>query len=279
MPIALYTDAARVAASLRLVPDTTLVAVCVAGAGTISVASVTSAGGVALYPGMSLALDQYNPGLREVVQINGQVTGTGPYTVPITPTLYAHGQGAPVKEVSAIGDVIGAASRMVDDATFTVAGAFAQQSWTETVEGQATTDGRIFALVSGRGVSAVSSFTWQGSPTDAAITIQAPSITWDDYRIYGWPGGAPVTSTGSWAGTTPYPHYKSLYVTVSYTAGYSPIPDDLARSATVLAARLFKEGDTGFSDVLANQDLGILQYKKGIPRDVEVLLRPWKRWT
>lgn len=278
MAIANYTDAATVAAALRLAPDTTLAAAVVQGATSLSLTANQTAAGVSLYPGMSLALDQFNPGAREVVQITGPVTGAGPYTVPIAATAGAHGLGAPVKECSAIEDVVAAASRLVDDATYTAAGAYAQQDWTETVEGQSLADGRIFARVTGRGISAVTAFSWQVYPDDTAQQVSLSALRWDDYEVWALPSGL-VLATGEPSTLPAAAYLKHLLVTISYAAGYSPLPADLARAATVLAARMFKEGDTGFSDTIGDPALGVLTYKKGIPGDIAAILRPWRRWT
>lgn len=278
MPIASYTDAATVAAALRILPDTALAAAVLPGATSLSLNANQTTRGIPLYPGMYLALDQFNPGAREVVQITAAVTGTGPYTVPVTATTYAHGSGAPATECSAIQDVVGAASRLVDDATFSAAGAFAQQAWSETVNGQVTADGRIFCQVSGRGVSAFSAFSWQVLPTDTAQVVPTSSLRWDDYQVWALPNGVAL-ATGEPAYLPINAAEKALIVTVAYTAGYSPLPDDLARAATVLAARLFKEGESGFSDTVGDPQLGVLTYKKGIPADIAAILKPWRRWS
>jgi len=278
MPAA-YTDAAAVAAALRLAPDTTLIAPVAVGDMSISVSSNQNASGLGIYPGMWMALDQYNLGARESVQVTGEVTGTGPYTVPITAAANAHVQGAPVKEVSALQDVVDAGSRLWDDATYTAPGAFVQQQWTETVEGQATNDGRILVRVSGRNVQNIVSMaaygpnpasisTWHTNPNNVpTYSFDTTDCTFDDYQIWIWPTNMPSS------------FLKHLIVSVTYNSGYEPLPSDIVRASTVLAARLYKEGDSGFSDVLANTDMGILQYKKGIPGDIALMAKRWRRWT
>lgn len=278
MTIPVYTDAASVAAALRMPPDTALVGATSAGATTLQIAANQTATS-ALYPGMSLALDQFNPARRETVQITAPVTGTGPYAVPVTATVNDHGDGAPVKEASAIADVVSAASRMIDDATYTSPGAFSQQSWTETVLGQGTPDRRLFFEVQGRNITSISSVSWQGNPGDNAVALQPSQCQFDDFQVWVYPGFYGTPQDVGPVGMTPPPFAKHVIVQVTYEAGYSPIPGDLQRAATVLAARLFKAGDTGFSDVLANAEMGLLQYKKGIPGDIAVILRPWRRWA
>ncbi|WDL97804.1 hypothetical protein [Alicyclobacillus sp. ALC3] len=274
MPAA-YTDAAAVAAALRLAPDTTLASEVGVGATSLALTSDQVAGASGLYVGQYLALDQYNLAVREVVQITGAITGTGPYTVPVTATTQAHVADAPVKEVSALQDVVGAGSRLWDDATYTAAGAFGQQTITETVRGIATTDGCILVQVTGRNVTGVSAISWQYAPGGQSFMLDPTVCTFDDYQVYAsWSSNSNSTSTAM-----PEPWQKHLVVTITYTSGYNPLPSDIVRASTVLAARLYKEGDSGFSDVLANTDMGLLQYKKGIPGDIDIMARRWRRWT
>lgn len=272
-----YTDASSVAAILQLAPDTTLSAAIAVGATTLTLASATTATGISLYPGMLLALDFYNPAVRESVTITGPISGTGPYTVPISATAQAHSAGAPIKEVSALQEVVEPASRMIDDATFSAPGAFAEQTWTETTRGQGTPDGWLFFEVSGRGIQNISAVQWQSAPNGPIITLDPTRCIYDDYRVWAYPASGGTTA--GYNGFTPSPYDKQVIVTVTYTAGYNPVPADLGRAATVLAARLYKEGQTGFSDVLGNADMGLLQFKKGIPSDVAVMLKPWRRWS
>lgn len=267
MPAA-YTDAAAVAAALRLSPDTTLAAPVSVGDQSISISANQVAGDSGIYPGMYLALDHFNLQTREVVQVTDAVTGVGPYTVPVTATVNAHVNGSPVKEVSALQDVVDAGSRLWDDACFTKPGAFAEQTWTETLVGQGTSDGRLFLLGSGRNITAVTSLQWQANPSGSVFALDPTQCTFDDYQLWAW---APQA--------LPWPFNKNVYVTVTYTAGYNPLPGDIVRASTVLAARLYKEGDSGFSDVTANTDLGMLQYKKGIPGDIALMAKRWRRWT
>lgn len=275
MLIPLYLDAATVVAALREAPDTTLAASATVGATNLSLQSNLTADQTPIYPGMSLALDQYVAGLRETVTVTGAVTGTGPFTVPVSTLAYAHVAGVPVKECSRFLDVIGAASRLVDDFCYTAAGAFAQQSWTETVMGQMQTDGRLYARVSGRNATAVSSFAW-ATDDGSSGTVAPSNLRLDDYHVWALPLTA-TTSNPSTDGLPDGPHWKNVTVTITYTAGYSPIPDDLARSAAIIAARLYKESEAGFADVTGSAETGVLEYRKAIPVHVRAMLTPWRR--
>lgn len=276
-----YTDAATVAAALRMSPDTSLSLACAAGATALTVESNMTPDQTPLYVGMSLTLDQYNPTLRETVTVAGVVTGTGPYTVPVSATANAHVQGAPVKETSRLADVIGAASALVDAFCWQEAGAFASQAWTETMRGQVQDDGRLYCAVTGRIISAVTAYAWKTDNGDSG-TVDPSLLIWDDYQLWALPlseaGTGPTTA--QLASTLPAsPSLKNVLVTVSYTAGYATIPADIARSAAIVAARLYKENDAGFSDITGSATTGTFQYSKAVPKHVEVMLLPRRRWA
>lgn len=260
-----YTDAAAVAADLDLAPDTQLAAPVAAGATTLSVASTTLAGGRTLYVGMSLALDQFNPAVREVVQVTGAATGGGPYTVPVTPVANAHPAGAPVRECSTLVPVVTAACRLVDDLCRQPPQAFGPgpQTLTETVEGFPLPDGSVRLLASGRNLQSIQSATWVVDPaTDQPQPVT--SFRLDDYVVTVY-------------GVALFPVFKRALFTLTYTYGFAPIPADITRAGTVLAARLWKERESGYADVVGTAETGILQYKRGVPKEVELLLARWKR--
>lgn len=262
-----YVDASAVVAVLpSMQPDTTLSSAAIAGATQIEIVASAVPNGD-LYPGMYLALDQFNPGTRETVQVTGAITGAGPYTVPVTALTNAHAAGAPVKECSGIQGTVLAASRFIDDFTWSKPSAFAEQTWTETVEGN-TLDGRLVVSVSGRNVTAVSAFSWVCRPTDDATVVATDQLVFRDFVIEAYPPDVPAWNSA-----------KRLLVAVTYTAGYATaaMPSDIVRAATVMAARLWKEGESGFSDVVGSPDLGALLYKKGVPPDVAAMLMPWRR--
>jgi len=276
--VASYTDASAVAAILRLRPDTQLASAVAAGAESISLSDVSLPGGLTMWQGMSLALDQFNPALRETVTITGAITGSGPYTVPTTALQYAHGASAPVKEVSDLADVVGAASRMVDDVCQTAPGAFAQQTWTETVDGQSQTDGSLLVQVSGRNVQSVTSLAWAYGAGQDQNPVDTSAVEIHDYQLIADPS-ALVTTSGLVSTIPLDPSLKRVQVTVTYVAGYSPIPDDLQMATRILAARLRAAGETGFSDVVGDSAMGTQTFRRGVPADVRAMLRPWMRWS
>lgn len=275
-----YTDAAAVAAALRLAPDTTLATAAASGATILNLTGKLTADQTPIYPGMTLALDQFAPVVREVVTVTGAVTGSGPYAVPVSSLANAHVAGSPVKEASRFSDVIDAASGMVDAICQQTAGAFAAQSWTETVWAQVQDDGRLHCFVTGRNVTAFTSYAWS---LDDGIsgTVDPSLLLWRDFEVWARPLTAAGVSPSATQATSTLPTWayrKQIPVTVTYTAGYASMPADIAQSAAILAARLFKEGDAGFSDITGNPQTGTFSFGRAVPKHVEVMLLPRRRW-
>jgi hypothetical protein len=70
-----------------------------------------------------------------------------------------------------------------------------------------------------------------------------------------------------------------VYVSVTYKGGFNPLPDDIVLATTVMAARMYKERQSGYSDVIATDADGTAQYRRAMPADVYALIQEWKRWT
>ncbi len=143
---------------------------------------------------------------------------------------------------------------------------FIQESITETVRAKVDNTGALLAPAGKPIVTAVTSFGWTTSPSIAPNPIN-PSLLWIDnnYVVV-----APDVDLSKLRG-------QRIRVTMTYTGGYNPLPDDIVHSAIVLAARFFKEKDAGFSDMVGVEGLGILQYAKVMPREIKQVLDNWKR--
>jgi hypothetical protein len=64
--------------------------------------------------------------------------------------------------------------------------------------------------------------------------------------------------------------------TVQVTAkwGYAvTVPDRVKQACIIQAARWFKRGEGGWSDSLANADLGTLEFRKVLDPDLELILK------
>lgn len=83
---------------------------------------------------------------------------------------------------------------------------------------------------------------------------------------------APVSAYASF----PSGRYGSAaYPTVRVTArwGYAPTVPDVIRQATITqVARWYKRGQSAWADTLANEDLGLLSYRKVMDPDVVLML-------
>ena len=74
-------------------------------------------------------------------------------------------------------------------------------------------------------------------------------------------------------------------VQISYTGGLgtaqTDLPQDLIDLATLMAGRMYKEAQTGLTDAIGVQELGIFVYTKAFPnRAIEILnkytrVTPW----
>lgn len=67
-------------------------------------------------------------------------------------------------------------------------------------------------------------------------------------------------------------------ISISAKWAYSATaPDDIVQAATRLAGYLYRQRDSGVFDVTASPELGIVTVPQGIPRDVAIILAPYRR--
>ncbi|GMA49323.1 hypothetical protein GCM10025857_06800 [Alicyclobacillus contaminans] len=159
----------------------------------------------------------------------------------------------------------------MDQLTYTPAGGWAYTDQvTITRIAKVSHDGSILLSVDHTPVQQVYSLTYQTDPFDAAWSVPANQIWWDDgsYIIRAYLGGM-----------APLVRFQRVRVTVEYAGGYpdDEMPADIRRSTSILAARLWKEKDSGYSDVIGSTDFGILQYTKAAPKDVLAMLQQRRR--
>jgi hypothetical protein len=258
-----YCNEAQVASALNLPPTGTLASPVIVGATTIS---ITTSG--TYYPGQRLALDHFQDDtVGEVVFIKS-ISGTT-YTL-VSPAINAHVAGAPIVEVTAITKVLASASRSVDDLTYYTNVGFNQETVTDNIRAYIQNDGNILIPAKKPIVNSVTSLIIQNTPIDIAYSIPIGNLDINGYIV-----------TAYIANTAYVPPVSSREVraTLVYSGGYNTLPSDIVRSAIVLAARFYKEKDSGFSDVIGNVDLGIMQYKKGAPAEVMAMLKNYIRVT
>lgn len=193
-------------------------------------------------------------------------------TVTLTaPLMLPHPAGTLLLNATPFPDVIEAASRLVDQLTYTPAGgwAFADQV-TITRSVKVSRDGIAVFPVDHTPVKQVYSMSVQTSPFDPVWDIPASQVWWDDgsYIVE-----AHLGDVGDLVAL------RTVRVTITYAGGYTPdeMPADIKRATAILAARLWKEKDSGYSDVIGSTDFGILQYTQAAPKDVLAMLQPRRR--
>lgn len=255
-----YTDVGKVVQALAFQSPETLDVAVSAGSTSITVSQVPADWQV----GSTLVLDSHNPALRESVEIAGPPSGD---TIPITASQNAHVSGAPVVNATIVANYVSPASDWFNSLTFTPAG-FGYETYTDTKEAYLTREGTLEVPLSKPKVvmADVQTASYQPNPFQEPLTLDL-SKAWvkDDYFL---------------EIAAPYPFSRrSGQITVDYSGGYMTLPADLANAVTILAARLYKIRDSGYSDVIGNNDLGVFQYKKPIPADVATVIRRYRRWT
>lgn len=257
-----YCNESQVASALGMNPTGNLTNAVTAGSITIVITGATC------YPGQRLALDYFQDDTVGEVVFIASVAGTT-YTL-VNPTLNAHVQGAPIVEVTAITKTLASASRMIDDMTYYTGVGFNQETRTESVKGYIQADGNILIPAKKPIIQSVTSLSIQNTPLDAPVSVPVANLDIDGYNI---------TAYAQNTSYVPPLMARQVKVSLTYVGGFNPLPDDIVRCAVVLAARFFKEKDSGFSDAIGNSDLGIMQYKKGAPAEVMAMLKNYIRFT
>ena len=185
--------------------NTTLAALCTAGAPTISSTATVAAGSY-------IVLDQANTAILETVRVQS-VSGAGPFTLTLnTPTIYAHANGATVTgltkhQFSLLNNSV-ATGNQPPGITFTW---FDGEEWRQNAAGQmdkctisATSDKLIEADLSLLANSAIT----PSAPTASFTTESAPP-GWTTQVLL---GGTQVTDFSQWEfdfarGTKPIPAF------------------------------------------------------------------------
>lgn len=256
---ALYTDVGRVARALAIQAPELLTVAVSSGITSLTLNQVPTDWQV----GMSLLIDGNNPTNFETVTI----TGINGLIVNVTALKNNHVINAPLVNITQLNDFIGPASRWFDGATNTSAG-FAYESVTETKEAYINRDGYIVVPLSKPlvKISDVVSATFQPTPLDAADNLNLNQ---------GW-----IKNNYFLEVVAPNTYFpRRGMITIKYSGGFNLIPDDIVQAVTVMAARFYKEKDSGYSDVIGTSDIGIMSYKKAMPADVKVVVQNYKRWV
>jgi hypothetical protein len=214
--------------------------------------------------GTSLGIDMNNQDLFEVVQITSIPSNS---QIIVTPLTQNHASGTPIVNVTAVIPYVSAASRWFDSVTYYEAG-FGYEPITDKKTAYIDNEGFIVVPLSKPIVKIenVTSITFQSSPLDQADTLDL-SKAWIEDRYF-------------LKIATMKPYYRKNGMTnVQYSGGFNPVPDDIVQAVTVMAARMYKERDSGYSDVIGSAETGLVKYKKAAPADVQVIINKYRRWT
>ncbi len=120
-------------------------------------------------------------------------------------------------------------------------------------------------------VNSVASFSYQERIIDPIYSIDVSRIDISGYTLKAYPSGMPINFPGR------------CRITISYNGGITSgssitsLPDDMQEAVTVLAARLYREAETGLTDQIGVAELATLVYTKAIPVRVQELLQYYKR--
>lgn len=178
--------------------------------------------------------------------------------------------GTRILDVTPFGPVAEAASRLVDDLTYTPHEGFAYAEVEEVHDAIADRDGNLTVVVDRFPVREVLELRYRERPWLPEWSAPVNEIWWDDNSciVQAWVSDYVPARPGD-----------RVRVVVRYQGGFQPdeMPADIRRATAILAARLWKEKDSGYSDVIGSPDFGLLQYREAAPKDVLAMLAPWRR--
>lgn len=166
-----------------------------------------------------------------------------------------------------LSNMISAASRALDRRCTGVADESAHNYFAledvvgEVLTGQVSVDGSIFCYPHKPAIKSVSSFSFQENIIGQAYTVDTSRVEYVGLKVRAYP-----TSIG-------FDYPCKCRVTISYTGGFSgsaaSLPDDLQELCTLLAIRLYREHETGYSDVIGIPELATKVYSKAWPIRLE----------
>lgn len=118
-------------------------------------------------------------------------------------------------------------------------------------------------------ITSVSSFTYQATIVDEVKTVAVTRIECDGPKVVAYPEDMPED----------FP--ARCRVTISYVGGLatsgSGLPADMIEAVTILAARFYREAETGLADQIGVAELGTNIYTKAWPIRVNDLAQIYMR--
>lgn len=263
MSTILYTDLGKVVRSLAFQSPEIIAGTDALPAGSTQI-TVNQAIPTTWQVGDTLAIDANNEMSFEIVTITAIPSTTSFNVSALTKN---HALGAPVVNATAVVPYPSAASRWFDTITYNQSGV-GYEAITDKKTAYIDNDGFITIPLSKPIVKIedVQSISFQSSPLEPVDTLDI-SKAWieDNYFLI-------VAAQRTYL-------RKNGMANVTYSGGFNPVPDDIVQAVTVMAARFYKERDSGYSDVIASTETGVLQYQKAMPADVKMVVDKYRRWT
>jgi uncharacterized phiE125 gp8 family phage protein len=116
-------------------------------------------------------------------------------------------------------------------------------------------------------ITAVSSLSYRQTPLEDWTSVATDRMMIDGGQVMAWP--SETLRAGKY------------YVQLSYTGGYADdvndLPADLVEAATVLAARYYREDESGLTDAVGIAEIGQMVYTKAMPVRVLDMLHLFER--
>lgn len=137
----------------------------------------------------------------------------------------------------------------------------------EVLTGWADSDSYVSTYLHKPTISGVTALSWRVTPRDSWTAVASTDIVTD---------GSPLVR-----GYAPGYVIGRVFLKVTYSGGLAAtvaaLPSDFVENVAVIAARFYREGEAGVSDVIGVGDLGQLMYRKALPNRVYLFLAAYVR--
>lgn len=171
-----------------------------------------------------------------------------------------------------IADQVARASRIVDQLCTGAPDSddyFTLGDVTELLCGLISSSGHILCYPHRVVINSVTSFHYRINPFDTWHTVEVPYLTIKPSR----------SSVMAW--TTMSGFYDTAQVQICYNGGLASsvdnLPSDVIDAATILAARLYREGESGLSDAVGISEFGVITYSKAFPARLLRMIQSYSR--
>jgi hypothetical protein len=193
------------------------------------------------------------------------VTAIAGLAISVTALAYAHAAGCSVFNATILSGYIGPASRYFDEETRYNAG-WASEAWTDVKEAKIDNCGNV-SVALGKPYAEIADVTSVSIRNMHSNQISALDLT--NAFINGFFLVVPAKYLLG---------ERKCIATVEYTGGFDPLPDFVPWATSVIAARMYRERQTGYSDTTGSAETGMISFKKALPPDVYDIIIRNRRW-